>query len=222
MPLTPTILATAFLAPSTLGATLATTWNDWSFSWWWFLVAGAYVMGMFPTALTVGYFVNRNPTKEGSGNPGTANMYRLAGKIPGVTVAVGDVIKAALPTLLGLYVADSRELALVCGSAAVFGHVFPVIKQLKGGKGAASFGGLTLALNPLAAISALIMFFLAIWIWDRISLGSIIAAPSVLIGMAFYGREWWEMTIVAVMSVVVILRHTENIKRILKNEEVKV
>ena len=66
------------------------------------------------------------------------------------------------------------------------------------------------------------MFFLAIWIWDRISLGSIIAAPSVLIGMAFYGREWWEMTIVAVMSVVVILRHTENIKRILKNEEVKV
>ena len=148
MPLTPTILATALLAPSTLGATLATTWNDWNFSWWWFLVAGAYVMGMFPTALTVGYFVNRNPTKEGSGNPGTANMYRLAGKIPGVTVAVGDVIKAALPTLLGLYVADSRELALLCGSAAVFGHVFPGYQAAQGRQGRGQLRRLDASLEP--------------------------------------------------------------------------
>src|SRR5690349_18914145 len=104
----------------------------------WIVVAvGAYAAGTFPTAQLVGRRLGRDPTREGSGNPGATNVYRTAGRRAGLMVALGDVAKGAVPTAVG-YLVDGRPLATVAWAAAVAGHVAPVTRRLRGGKGVAT------------------------------------------------------------------------------------
>jgi len=199
---------------------LATTSTGWDFGWWWALVAGAYVLGMIPTAQIVGHITEHDPTEEGSRNPGATNMYRIAGILPGIAVLLGDVVKVVIPTLLGLLLA-SREVAVVAGAVAIIGHMFPMARSFKGGKGVASYGGFVLVLVPLAALSSLALWVAIVRLWGRVSVASLIACPSVLIGMALYGRQWWEISIVAALVVLIIFKHTDNIRRILKKQEAR-
>jgi len=199
---------------------LAIASTSWDFGWWWIFIAGAYVLGMFPTALLVGYITEHDPTEEGSGNPGATNVYRIAGMLPGLAVLLGDVVKVVIPTLLGLLLA-SREIAVVSGAIAVAGHMFPAARGFKGGKGVASYGGFVIVLSPLAAVTSLAIWLAVLKFWGRASVASLVASPTVLAGMALSGRQWWEMCFVAAVVVLIVLKHLENIRRLLKHEEAK-
>src|SRR5689334_17894800 len=101
------------------------------------LVPLAYLAGMFPTARLVGGRTGHDPTHEGSGNPGASNVYRLAGRRAGAMVFLGDFAKGALAAGVGLAV-GGRALGLACGAAAVAGHIAPVTRRFRGGKGVAT------------------------------------------------------------------------------------
>ena len=88
------------------------------------VVIGAYLAGTFPTALIVGRRAGRDPLREGSGNPGATNVYRVAGRRAGLTVAFADVAKGVLPTVVG-YLVEGRGLATAAWAAAVIGHIGP-------------------------------------------------------------------------------------------------
>ena len=200
--------------------TASTAASDWNFGGWWGLVAGSYVIGMFPTAEIVGYNTGHDPTSEGSGNPGATNMYRLAGWLPGLVSLVGDVLKCVIPVVIALIWAD-RRVAVACGAVAILGHIFPATRSFKGGKGVACYGGFAIATSPFVALGALAVWLISLKLWRRSSLAAVIAVPTLPIGVALRGREGWEVAIFAALAVIILLKHIPNIIRLVRKEETK-
>ena len=95
------------------------------------LVVGAYLLGTLPSAHYVAGRRGFDPTREGSGNPGATNVFRVAGTRAGMIVFAADMGKGAVATTAGLIV-GGRSLATVCWAAAVVGHVLPVTRRFRG------------------------------------------------------------------------------------------
>jgi acyl phosphate:glycerol-3-phosphate acyltransferase len=181
-------------------------------------VVAAYLLGTIPTASLVGGRAGHDPRTEGSHNPGASNVYRLAGWRAGVAVLVVDVGKGVVATVLGL-VAGDRELALLTGAAAVLGHVAPVMRRLRGGKGVATAGGMALVLWPVASV-VLLGAFAALAVTVRIaSVGSLAMAAGLPLGVALTGHDRVEVVAAGVVAVLVIARHHGNIARLIRGEE---
>ena len=175
----------------------------------------------------------------GSGNIGATNVARALGKKWAYVCFVLDCLKGLVPMLIaklivGELTVGALSLWLAVGCAAVMGHVFPVYLRFKGGKGVATSLGVVLGLYPYYTIPGVTV--LAIWvgtvlIWRYISLASIAAAVafpiSLIASIAVFG-EWrflqlWPLIVVAmIMGLLVIVRHAENIKRLLEGSEAKV
>lgn len=184
----------------------------------WLLVPLAYALGAFPTANLVGRLVGRDPTREGSGNPGASNVYRLAGKRAGIAVLVVDVCKGALPAAVGL-AAGGRSLGVACGLAAMAGHVLPVDRRFRGGKGVATLGGACLVLYPVVSL-CLVAVWVAVMRASRVAaLGSLAMAALLPIGVAITGRPGWEIAATTAAAAVVIVRHRANVDRLLRGHE---
>lgn len=182
------------------------------------LVLFAYALGTFPTGVLVAQRQGHDLFDEGSGNPGASNVWRVAGFRAGAVVLIGDAIKGVAAAGAG-YAVDGRGLALVCGLAAVVGHCFPVQRWGKGGKGVAAAGGMALVLYPVMVLGLAALWFLIARVLNKASLGSLIvalAAPAIVAAM---GRPGNEVALVAVVCVLIIARHHENIRRLLKGEE---
>jgi acyl phosphate:glycerol-3-phosphate acyltransferase len=117
-----------------------------------------YLLGTLPTAALVAGRHGVDPMVAGSGNPGATNVMRTVGARAGALTLVGDVGKGVVAAGLGWAVGD-RTLAVVCGTAAVVGHVAPVTRRLRGGKGVATGFGMALTVVPLAALAAGVWFY---------------------------------------------------------------
>lgn len=186
--------------------------------WGWVLVPLAYVVGTFPTAQLVGRVVGVDPTAAGSGNPGATNMTRVAGRVAGVSVLLGDVAKAVVPALVGWAVAG-RSVAVLCGAAAVVGHVFPVQRRLRGGKGVATFGGMSLVVWSVAGLVALGMWLVLVRLTHRVSVASLTGAVAIAAGTVVMDRPRWEVAVAAGLAGLVVVRHRSNLARLLRRQE---
>ena len=185
----------------------------------WIVVAvGAYAVGTFPTAQIVGRRLGRDPTREGSGNPGATNVYRTAGRGAGVLVGVVDVLKGAAPTAAG-YLFDGRPLATVAWAAAVAGHVVPVTRRLRGGKGVATAAGGAAVLHPLVALALAAVFASVARATHRASLGSVAIAVLLPVGVAVAGRPGWEVVTAGALGALVLVRHGANVRRLFAGTE---
>lgn len=178
------------------------------------LVPAAYLIGTFPSALMVARAKGVDITSAGSGNPGASNVARVLGTKWGLAVFVLDALKGALPALFALTVLDSRPAVYLLVAAATLGHMFPVTRGWRGGKGVATVGGAMLVAHPL--VSAIL---LAIWIVVRrvsgkASLASLLIAVGLPIGVAVAGSPAWELGAVMGLAVLVMLRHTDNLRRL--------
>lgn len=182
------------------------------------MVALGYLLGTAPTAQLVGRRIGRDPTLEGSGNPGATNVYRTAGAKAGAVVFAGDLLKGMAATGIGWWAGD-RVLALVCGAAAVLGHVFPATRRLRGGKGVATAIGMVLVVFPLLAAGALAVWAVIAKATRKASLASIVAAVLLPLGVAAVGRPVREVAIVAAVAALVLVRHAGNIERLVRGDE---
>jgi len=187
----------------------------------WLLVAVAYFVGTLPSATFVGSVVGHDPTREGSRNPGASNMYRIAGRNAGAIVLVADVLKGALPVLVGL-AAGGRALGIACGLAAILGHIFPATRSFRGGKGVATYGGVTLACWLPAGICGLATWLIVLRLTKTPSLGALIAIPITVLVVFAIGRPNWEVAAAALAAALIIARHHRNIARLLQSEELRV
>jgi glycerol-3-phosphate acyltransferase PlsY len=182
------------------------------------LVVGAYLLGTFPSAQLVGAARGVDPTRAGSGNPGASNVLRTAGRRAGALVFAADVAKGAIPTAIALAV-DDRGLAVACWAAAVLGHVFPLTRRLRGGKGVATAGGGALVLHPLVGVVLLAVFAAVVAVTRTASIGSLVIAMLLPVLVAVAGRPWWEVVAAAAVSVLVLCRHAGNIQRLAHRAE---
>ena len=185
----------------------------------------ASVLGYLLGCSNLAYYISRAARKDirqaGSGNLGASNATILFGWKAGVAVAVHDAGKALLAVVLAKVLFPNVEYAgAAAGVAAVLGHVFPFYLKFKGGKGTASFIGLTLALNWKLALAVLVILVLATIITDYIVIGTFSAIVTVPVYMGFFAHNLVLMAIVAIASFTIFWKHRENIGRMLRKEEI--
>lgn len=200
----------------------------------------AYLLGSIPFGLLIAKAHGKDLRKIGSGNIGATNVSRALGKKWAYLCFALDVAKGLIPMIavkpfVGVNPEIGMMLLWICvGTAAVIGHIFPIYLKFKGGKGMSTSLGIVLGLYPYYTISGLIAF--AVWgicvlIWKYVSLGSIVASiafPIVLIVSIIVRDSWqfanlWPLVIIAIcLMALVIVRHVENIKRLIEGSENKI
>jgi glycerol-3-phosphate acyltransferase PlsY len=183
------------------------------------VLAGAYLLGSIPTGLLLGKAYGVDVRTEGSGNIGATNLYRTVGRKVGAMTLAGDCLKGMLPVLAVKYSSLPLEYAAWAGLAAFCGHVFSVFLRFRGGKGVATALGVFLALSPLAVAIALGVFAVMMLVWRYVSLGSISAAAVMPIAVWALGGGRVIEVVTMIVAVIVIFRHTENIKRLAAGTE---
>jgi acyl phosphate:glycerol-3-phosphate acyltransferase len=184
----------------------------------WALVLPAYLLGTFPTAILVGRREGRDPTREGSGNPGASNTFRTMGRRAGALVLLGDLGKGAIASLAGL-ASGNRAIAVACGLAAVLGHVAPVTRGFRGGKGVATGAGTAIVLLPLAALPLAVLWGAATKLAGAASAGSLAVAVGFPLAAFAIGRPVGEVAAFAACGVLVVARHRDNIGRLRRGDE---
>ena len=189
----------------------------------------AYLIGSIPTGIVVAKILGApDPRAVGSGNIGATNVGRAAGKAAGIITLIGDVLKGFLITLLALYILGSSSeanspLAISIVAFSVFlGHLFPVFLKFKGGKGVATTLGVFLAIGPFQAILALILFIIIVAIFKYVSVASMIAPVSIPLLLNLSPATSPYVPLAVIISVLIILKHSDNIKRLIQGTENKI
>lgn len=189
----------------------------------------AYFLGSIPSAVWLGkYFYEVDVRQHGSGNAGATNVLRTLGKKAGISVLLLDMLKgfaAVELSYLTNFSAGSDEwnnLRAVLALASVIGHIFPVFANFRGGKGVATMTGTLLALNPLAALITIVIFFLMLALTKYVSLSSI--ATSLMLPVIF--GAWLQAGLAMSMysfavALIILITHRKNIQRLMKGEESK-
>jgi glycerol-3-phosphate acyltransferase PlsY len=185
------------------------------------LVPLAYLLGTFPSAEIVARRRGVDVTAAGSGNPGASNTFRLLGWRAGAVVFGLDAAKGAVAALAGLLV-DGERGALVLGIAAIVGHVLPATRRFKGGRGVATASGVLLVLYPLILLGAAVVWGVLARLTGKASVASIVVVMAFPIAVAFTGAAWWEVTVLAVVAVLVVARHGANLRRLVRGEELRI
>ena len=181
----------------------------------------AYLMGSIPFGLVLTrYFSKIDIRDHGSKNIGSTNVLRIAGKKLAAATLFLDAIKGVIPIIL----ADKlgfEEMRFAVGFTAVIGHIFPIWIGFKGGKGVATGAAVLLYLIPIIGLLALAVWG-AIFYYTRISsLAAITGVASInLTSLLIYGFSNFDNVIFCFMlSLVIIYKHQDNIKRILNGTE---
>jgi glycerol-3-phosphate acyltransferase PlsY len=182
------------------------------------LIPVAYLLGTFPSAGIVARAGGHNVLREGSGNPGASNVARLMGWKAGLLVMVADFSKGALAAGVGLAL-DGHRGAYVLGVAAVLGHMLPVTRRFKGGKGVATGGGVLVVVFPLIVVGLGVVWFVIARVLKRASIASLVIAVAFPLLVWLTGGSALDIAVISAMAVVVILRHASNLRRLVRGQE---
>ncbi len=184
----------------------------------WFLVPIAYVLGTFPSAILIARANGIDISTFGSGNPGASNVTRALGWRKGVWVYVFDAGKGAIAAALGLVV-DGRPMAYWCGAAAIVGHMFPVFRRFRGGKGVATGSGVLLTVQPILAPLAVGLWWIITKLTGKAAIGSVVAVALVPVGMVLLDKPPWEFAATLGVCALIVVKHAGNIVRLIRREE---
>jgi glycerol-3-phosphate acyltransferase PlsY len=179
-------------------------------------IIGSYILGMLPSAIVVARAKGVDITSFGSGNPGASNVARAIGWKYGSIVFALDAAKGAIPTLVLL---GHRPSAYICGAVAIVGHIFPITRGFKGGKGIATGGGVLLVLHPIIMVIAAISWVVIMKVSKKASVASIAIVPLVVVLLIATGKPAWEVLAFVGLGVLIEIRHLSNIKRLLSKSE---
>jgi glycerol-3-phosphate acyltransferase PlsY len=183
---------------------------------------GGYLLGSIPFGMIATRLGGAGDIREvGSGNIGATNVLRTGRRDLAAITLFGDMLKgAAAVVLIGTFFA--REAGIIAGGAAFVGHLFPVWLRFKGGKGVATFYGVLFAAAwPVGALAAVTWIAMAAIL--RISSLAALTAAAFAPVFAFATHQGQPVLILSVfMAVLIFIRHHENIRRLLKNEEPRI
>lgn len=184
------------------------------------LLLFSFILGGIP----FGYLISKSLYNvdirtKGSGNIGATNVIRTLGVLPGIVVLVTDILKGALPVIIGRSMGMPREIFLLAGAISVLGHCFSPFLGFKGGKGVSSTFGMMLAFDPVVAILSFLVEGAFIAIWSYVSLGSIAAVIAMVILLIIRGHNIASILVMILTAILVIVRHKDNIKRLIERKE---
>lgn len=181
----------------------------------------AYLLGAIPFGMIVSRRLGLGDLRQiGSGNIGATNVLRTGNKLAAALTLLLDAAKGALPVLLAR-VMSGEDAAQVAALAAFVGHCYPVWLGFRGGKGVATFLGVLLALFWPVGAACCATWLVVAAISRRSSMASITAASLSTLWMGYFGR-FDMLGLGLVLTVLVYLRHSENIKRLKAGTEPKI
>jgi glycerol-3-phosphate acyltransferase PlsY len=185
-----------------------------------------YLLGSVPSGVLVSkLFGTVDPRQHGSGKTGATNILRTLGPGAAVTVALMDVLKGVIPVLLARYVIFPHQLwaETIAGFAALLGHNFSIFIGFKGGRGVATGGGATLAMQPLSLLFGVIGLAGTVAVTRYVSLGSIVACAACAVSdavlVALRVDQLPHLVFIAGGAAFVIYAHRDNIVRLLNGTE---
>ncbi len=202
-------------------------------------IVGAYLLGAIPFGLLIGLARGVDVRTQGSRNIGATNVGRVLGKKWGYLVLLLDIAKGLAPALTASLLLPHRldampaQLAILgVAVAAVLGHVFPIYLGFRGGKGVATTIGVAIGVWPyytIAMATALVAYAIGRFTTGAVSVGSLALAGifpiALLVALRIRGEamapHWPLVAVAAALSLVIIVRHRENIQRLLAGREMK-
>lgn len=191
------------------------------------------VAGVNGAILTAHLMYHKDIRNYGSGNPGLTNFYRTFGKNAVILVILIDILKAVVPVLIGGFIAaetgawgsyEDRVLLgrVLAGFFAILAHCFPIYYKFKGGKGVLTGGTVSILVDWRVALIVIGLFVICVALTRFVSLGSVMAGVGYPISMILVGnRQWWAILLTLLSGGLIIWRHKDNIKRLVKGEERK-
>jgi glycerol-3-phosphate acyltransferase PlsY len=196
---------------------------------WLPMILASYLLGAIPFGLLIGRMRGVDVRAVGSRNIGATNVLRTVGKPWGIATFALDALKGFVPVFVFPHYGSfwggefhSMELAkLAGGAAAIIGHNFPVYLRFRGGKGVATSAGALLGIAPIAVAVGLVVwvaFFFALRYVSLASIAAAVAAP--VAGWVWYRDSGWILpAALTLLGALIILRHRENIRRLLDGTE---
>ena len=195
--------------------------GDFSYLWpFWAAATFGYLLGSIPFGLVLTRIAGMDDIRKiGSGNIGATNVLRSGNKSLAALTLILDGGKGTLAVLLAsVYGPDTAVLA---GGGAFIGHVFPIWLKFKGGKGVATFLGVMIAINwPSGILCCLTWLIIAALL--RYSSVAALGAALASTGYAYYFGNWQIMELADFMTLLVFIRHHQNIRRLIKGKEPKI
>ncbi|MBR5618063.1 MAG: glycerol-3-phosphate acyltransferase [Oscillospiraceae bacterium] len=184
-------------------------------------VLGAYLLGCSNLAWYISKIKRVDIRTGGSGNLGASNATVLLGWHAGIAVALHDIGKSALAVILArLLFPGLPHISAVAGVASVLGHIFPFYLKFKGGKGFASYIGMTLALNWKLALVVAVLVLLITVITDYIVLGTTMTILTVPVYLGIAEHSLLLALILCIATCTILYKHRMNYVRICRGTEI--
>lgn len=192
----------------------------------------SYLIGSMPTSVWIGKkLYNIDIREHGSGNAGATNTLRVLGNKAGIIVLLIDFLKGfgviAFASIFKPFIQSPEYYViyqLLLGFLAVFGHMFPVFANFRGGKGVATLAGIVLAIYPKVFLICLVIFALVFISTRYVSLSSIVTATvfPVLVIFVFNTELLSKIVFAILASSILIITHRKNIQRLINGTERKI
>jgi acyl phosphate:glycerol-3-phosphate acyltransferase len=182
------------------------------------LLPVAYLLGTFPSAGLVARTRGHDILREGSGNPGASNTFRLLGWKAGLVVLLLDMGKGAGAAGAGAAL-DGHRGAFLLGVAAVVGHVYPITRRFRGGRGVATAGGVMAVVFPLETAGLAVVWFAIARGLKKASVASVLCALAYPAVVAVRGGSTLDLAVTGGVAALVVSRHLANLRRLVRGEE---
>ncbi len=181
----------------------------------------AYLLGSVNAALIVSKILKKDMTSAGSKNLGASNATITLGPKWGIVVGAFDIFKGFLVVFLARMIfTDCEYLPFVVSTAAIIGHVFPFYHKFKGGKGFATLIGSILGYNVIAFAVGIVLIVVITFSTDYIVFATVTLAVGFPVFVGIYTGNPVNSAILALGSLIIILKHLENFKKIARKEEI--
>ena len=188
------------------------------------IIISCYLLGSIPFGYIVGKLFKKVDIRElGSGNIGATNVFRILGPSLASLVLIGDIGKGIFSIYLVQYLnIDNLLIITIAGLAVICGHDWSLFLGFKGGKGIATTFGVVFALNPTISILALIIWGVVLVTTRYVSLSSIFAVISIFIFTILFRQPYEYIIFSAIILVLGIFNHKDNIKKLRSGNERKI
>lgn len=186
------------------------------------LIAG-FLLGSIPFGIIIAKLKGVNLKKVGSGNIGATNVLRSLGKWPAALTLIGDILKGTMAVVIGRIFEVESGIEGLIGISAILGHNFSVFLGFRGGKGVATSIGVLLVYAPVAALLTLVLWLAVVFLTKYSSLGAIVSLGILpFTFLLMYPGEREKLIIAISIAVIILVRHRDNLQRLMKGTERKV
>lgn len=190
----------------------------------------SYLLGSILGSVIIGKIIGVDIRTMGSGNAGGTNAFRSRGAKFASLVLFIDIVKGYIAVsfiadlniimLNNIFSIDSDLLAIICGSGAVVGHVYPIYHQFKGGKGAGTMVGVLMSIDYITLLICLLIWIIILVLTGYVGLSTMVAGVIFPISIGFFKGIYNPIGIFSIIvSIFIIFTHRSNIIRMLNGEE---